>query len=135
MITVVRSNFTTGGHSNTDHQIAQTGDRRVDRIAELKRNMLRRSRSMQPEHKGSNRYVDLCCVTVSKESVARRPSTSIYQPSFSCISHPSLQPIDTALVAVGINRGNLANVDAGLYENPICQTHHQNHHCPDISCL
>ena len=52
---VVHSNFTTGGHSNTDHVVLRTGNERVDRIAELKRNLERRSRAMQPESRGDSR--------------------------------------------------------------------------------
>ncbi|KAL3937917.1 MAG: hypothetical protein SGBAC_007065 [Bacillariaceae sp.] len=47
---------TTGGHSNTDHMVIRTGDVRRDRIAELKRNLLRRARAMQPEHRGEDRW-------------------------------------------------------------------------------
>jgi hypothetical protein len=54
--TVLRSNLTTGGHSNTDHVVVRTGNERKDRIAELKRNLLRRSRAMQPENKGEDRW-------------------------------------------------------------------------------
>jgi hypothetical protein len=39
--TAVNSN-TTGGYSNTDHEIIRTGDKRFDRTAELKRSLLRR---------------------------------------------------------------------------------------------
>ena len=46
----------TGGHSNTDHVVVTTGDDRVDRIAELKRNLLRRHRAMQPEQRGDERW-------------------------------------------------------------------------------
>eukprot|EP00980_Cylindrotheca_fusiformis_P022959 scaffold9951_cov146-Cylindrotheca_fusiformis.AAC.3 len=47
---------TTGGHSNTDHVVVRTGSQRTDRIAELKRNLLRRQRAMQPEHRGEDRW-------------------------------------------------------------------------------
>jgi hypothetical protein len=47
---------TTGGYSNTDHIIVHTGDRRVDRIAELKRALLRRTRSMMPENRKDERW-------------------------------------------------------------------------------
>lgn len=47
--------MTTGGHSNTDHFVVRTGDPRTDRIAELKRNFQRRSRSMKPEDRAENR--------------------------------------------------------------------------------
>ncbi len=47
---------TTGGHSNTDHMVKVTGNPRTDRIAELKRNLLRRARAMQPEHKGEKAW-------------------------------------------------------------------------------
>lgn len=50
------ANEYTGGHSNTDHIVVSTGDRRTDRIAELKRNLLRRHRAMQPEDRGENRW-------------------------------------------------------------------------------
>jgi hypothetical protein len=46
----------TGGYSNTDHEIVRTGDKRVDRIAELKRSLLRRHRAMQPENRGEERW-------------------------------------------------------------------------------
>ena len=46
---------TTGGHSNTDHVVLNTGNPRADRIAELKRNLLRRARAMQPEHRKDDR--------------------------------------------------------------------------------
>ena len=51
----------TGGHSNTDHVVIRTGDPRLDRIAELKRNLLRRHRSMQPENRAEDRYVYSAC--------------------------------------------------------------------------
>ena len=35
------ANAYTGGHSNTDHVVVTTGDDKIDRIAELKRNLLR----------------------------------------------------------------------------------------------
>ena len=47
---------TTGGHSNTDHVVVRTGDKTKDRIAELKRNLLRRHRAMQPENRGEDRW-------------------------------------------------------------------------------
>ena len=47
---------TTGGHNNTDHVIVRTGNPRKDRIAELKRNLQRRHRAMQPENRGEDRY-------------------------------------------------------------------------------
>jgi len=50
------SNSTTGGHSNTDHVVMCTGNVRVDRIAELKRNLLRRHRAMQPEQRRDERW-------------------------------------------------------------------------------
>lgn len=46
----------TGGHSNTDHVVVMTGDDKLDRIAELKRNLLRRHRAMQPEQRGDERW-------------------------------------------------------------------------------
>lgn len=46
----------TGGHSNTDHVVVTTGDDQIDRIAELKRNLLRRHRAMQPEQRGDERW-------------------------------------------------------------------------------
>ena len=46
----------TGGHSNTDHIVATSGDACIDRIAELKRNLLRRHRAMQPEDRGDDRW-------------------------------------------------------------------------------
>ena len=50
------ANETTCGHSNTDHIVVTTGDPRLDRIAELKRNLLRRHRAMQPEDRGDDRW-------------------------------------------------------------------------------
>lgn len=50
------ANGFTGGHSNTDHVVVTTGDDRIDRIAELKRNLLRRHRAMQPEQRGEERW-------------------------------------------------------------------------------
>jgi len=50
------ANGFTGGHSNTDHVVVTTGDDRIDRIAELKRNLLRRHRAMQPEQRGDDRW-------------------------------------------------------------------------------
>ena len=49
------SNLTTGGHCNTDHFVLRTGNDRVDRIAELKRNLLKRARAMQPESRSDSR--------------------------------------------------------------------------------
>jgi hypothetical protein len=47
---------TTGGHSNTDHVVQVTGDVKMDRIRELKRALQRRSRLMQPEARGEDRW-------------------------------------------------------------------------------
>ena len=47
---------TTAGYSNTDHLVTLTGDARTDRIAELKRNLQKRARKMQPENKGEDRW-------------------------------------------------------------------------------
>lgn len=47
---------TTGGFSNTDHLISKIDDARADRIAELKRNLLRRHRKMQPENRRDERW-------------------------------------------------------------------------------
>jgi hypothetical protein len=47
---------TTAGYSNTDHLVTLTGDARTDRIAELKRNLQRRARKMQPENRGEDRW-------------------------------------------------------------------------------
>lgn len=47
---------TTGGHSNTDHSIVRTGDERTDRVAELRRNLWRRHRSMEPEARQEGRW-------------------------------------------------------------------------------
>jgi hypothetical protein len=52
--TVVQN--TTGGFSNTDHIIRKTKDAAADRIVELKRNLLRRHRSMQPENRRDERW-------------------------------------------------------------------------------
>lgn len=46
----------TGAYSNTDHYVQRTGDKRADRIAELKRHMLRRHRAMRPEDRGEERW-------------------------------------------------------------------------------
>ncbi len=54
--TLSGANGFTGGHSNTDHVVVTTGDDRIDRIAELKRNLLRRHRAMQPEQRGDERW-------------------------------------------------------------------------------
>ena len=47
---------TTGGHSNTDHLVLNTGHAQFDRVTELKRNLRRRARAMQPECKGEDRW-------------------------------------------------------------------------------
>jgi hypothetical protein len=47
---------TTGGHSNTDHIIATTGVEKLDKVAEYKRALIRRSRAMRPEEKGDQRW-------------------------------------------------------------------------------
>lgn len=47
---------TTGGHSNTDHLVLNTGHAKLDRFNELKRNLKRRARAMQPECKGEDRW-------------------------------------------------------------------------------
>lgn len=47
---------TTAGYSNTDHLVTLTGNKRTDRIAELKRAMQKRARAMQPENKGEDRW-------------------------------------------------------------------------------
>lgn len=47
---------TTGGHSNTDHLIQNTGDYRADRIAEYKRALKRRHKAMQPENRHEDRW-------------------------------------------------------------------------------
>ena len=47
---------TTGGHSNTDHLILQTGDYETDRIAELQRRLSKRQRALRPESKGDERW-------------------------------------------------------------------------------
>lgn len=47
---------TTGGYSNTDHIIVHTGDKRKDRLAELKRALVRRTRSMLPEDRRDERW-------------------------------------------------------------------------------
>lgn len=54
---LMRFGFTTGGHSNTDHVVVRTGDAKTDRIAELKRNLVRRARAMQPESRRETRCV------------------------------------------------------------------------------
>lgn len=47
---------TTQGHSNTDHVVQFSGDPRADRIAEFKRALKRRARTMQPEERGEERW-------------------------------------------------------------------------------
>lgn len=47
---------TTGGHSNTDHQVHLTGDYTFDRLADLRRNYLARRRSQLPEMRGEDRW-------------------------------------------------------------------------------
>jgi hypothetical protein len=47
---------TTGGYSNTDHIIQITGDKRHDTIAEYKRALKHRARTMQPEQRGQDRW-------------------------------------------------------------------------------
>ena len=47
---------TTGGHSNTDHIVTFTGDEKLDKVAQYKRAMIRRSRAMRPEEKGDQRW-------------------------------------------------------------------------------
>jgi hypothetical protein len=46
----------TAGHSNTNHVVTWTGDYETDRIAELTRNLLARSRFQLPEAKGEDRW-------------------------------------------------------------------------------
>eukprot|EP00934_Nitzschia_sp_Nitz4_P006962 Nitzschia sp. Nitz4//scaffold135_size62275//34535//35644//NITZ4_006353-RA/size62275-processed-gene-0.33-mRNA-1//-1//CDS//3329535572//6952//frame0 len=46
----------TGGFSNTDHSIVRTGDAQTDRINDLKRNIWRRHRAMQPESRSEDRW-------------------------------------------------------------------------------
>ncbi len=48
--------LTTGGHFNTDHTIVRTGDERIDRVAELRRNLWRRHRLTQPEERQEGRW-------------------------------------------------------------------------------
>jgi hypothetical protein len=55
-IVVVTVPPTTGGFSNTDHIIPQTNDDEADRIANLKRNLIRRYRMVQPENRRENRW-------------------------------------------------------------------------------
>lgn len=69
IVAPVDTGGTTGGHSNTDHVVVRTGSKRDDRIAELKRNMLRRQRSMQPEHRGEDR-----CVWTSTQTHSLAPN-------------------------------------------------------------
>jgi len=47
---------TTGGYSNTDHIIVQTGDPQEDRILEFQRRLLRRRTREQPESRGGDRW-------------------------------------------------------------------------------
>jgi len=47
---------TTGGYSNIDHIIQYTGNYTQDTIAEYKRKLKRRMKSMQPEQKGTDRW-------------------------------------------------------------------------------
>lgn len=46
----------TGGHSNTDHLIVQTGNYTLDRVSELRRRYLMRQRAEQPECRKEDRW-------------------------------------------------------------------------------
>jgi hypothetical protein len=46
----------TAGHSNTDHVVVVTGDYVTDRVSELRRNLITRSRKEQPESKSDVRW-------------------------------------------------------------------------------
>jgi hypothetical protein len=52
----VRAAASTGGHSNTNHLVVLTGNYAVDRVAELRRNLLTRCRNQQPESRGEERW-------------------------------------------------------------------------------
>jgi hypothetical protein len=52
----VRAAASTGGHSNTNHLVVLTGNYAIDRVAELRRNLLTRSRNQQPESRGEERW-------------------------------------------------------------------------------
>lgn len=56
LMKVVDNVHQTGAYSNTDHYVQKTGDVRADRIAELKRHLLRRHRAMRPEDRGEERW-------------------------------------------------------------------------------
>ena len=47
---------TTGGHSNTDHIITRSGCPRLDRQAEWRRGLKRRTKAMVPESRGQDRW-------------------------------------------------------------------------------
>lgn len=47
---------TTGGHSNTDHIVRDTGDAVLDRVAEYRRALRRRARAVRPERVGEDRW-------------------------------------------------------------------------------
>lgn len=48
--------ITTGGYLNKDHEVAWTGDEKKDRLAELRRNVWRRYRAMEPENRQEYRW-------------------------------------------------------------------------------
>jgi hypothetical protein len=78
---LMRFGFTTGGHSNTDHVVVRTGDAKMDRIAELKRNLVRRARAMQPENRRDTR----CVLSFFSSSVVPKIQTAQdSRPFFGC---------------------------------------------------
>lgn len=70
----------TGGHSNTDHVVVTTGDDRIDRIAELKRNLLRRHRAMQPEQRGDERWDKPKIPGERRRRIVREQDSEDYPP-------------------------------------------------------
>jgi len=74
------ANGFTGGHSNTDHVVVSTGDERMDRIAELKRNLLRRHRAMQPEHRGDERWDKPKIPGERRRRIVREQDSEDYPP-------------------------------------------------------
>ena len=77
--TTVANDFT-GGHSNTDHVVVTTGDDCVDRIAELKRNLLRRHRAMQPEQRGEERWDKPRILGERRRRIAREQDKDDFPP-------------------------------------------------------
>jgi hypothetical protein len=106
---IENASSTTGGHSNTDHVVVRTGDKRKDRIAELKRNLLRRHRAMQPEHRGEDRCVYLGCLG-GYQKFELEYLIRLHLPLF---------------FSAGTNHGFLVNEDAASSEKRIFRKPHQ----------